>query len=294
MEKKTVILDTNIISSSFSAEHYREPRFHAAKLSAAIPGYDILITPFTFYELLGDFQDNMDDLCFYLCKRNIGVLAYKDLSIDPHNPFLFFGCRPTIIGFLFSDITELFGRIAFSFLDQTPGYSSFYEDTELLNKEIQEMEQDLSQANRVDEDPKKVIRDDVYPIFLKFLSRFFTIGLKRRFSEADVSGLIFQNKMVVKSSFLFQDSNESEQRFVCNAILDKLRNQKDKGTKPSIVINDLIDYLNAHVAFQKPNFYFLTFDKHLCDYMLAHQGFISSDEKQLILAYYSPASKLKI
>jgi hypothetical protein len=263
-------------------------------LAAAIPGYDILITPFTFYELLGDFKDNMNNLCLDLCKRNIGVLAYKDLSIDPHNPFLFFGCRPTIIRFLFSDIAELFGRIAFSFVDQTPGYSSFYEDTELLNEEIQEMKQDLSHANRVDEDPKKVIRDDVYPVFLKFLSRFFAIALKRTFSEAEAFGMIFQNKMMVKSLFRFRDSNEPEQRVVCNAILDKLRSQKDKGTKPSIVISDLIDCLNAHAAFQKPNFYFLTFDKHLCDYMFAHQGFISSDEKQLILTYYSPASKLNI
>jgi hypothetical protein len=119
-----------------------------------------------------------------------------------------------------------------------------------LNEEIQEMKQDLSHANRVDEDSKKVIRDDVYPVFLKFLSRFFATALKRTFSEAEASGMIFQNKMVVKSSFLFRDPNELEQRFVCNAILDKLRNQKDKGTKPSIVINDLIDYLNAHAAFK--------------------------------------------
>jgi hypothetical protein len=290
MEKKVVVFDTNLVSSSFSIERYSGTEFNAAKLMADKTKFEILITPFTFYELIGDFHGDINELCIHLSHENISVLNYRGLSIDLGNPSSFSGKEQTIVKFIFDDIYDLFGVIAFSFLLQLPGYSSMYEDTPLLNEAIREMSNRIIQASCKGDDPKQVIKKDVYSILINSLSSYLSVAMKRSFSVKEVSKLIFQKQMKVVYSRVFSGENFYEQMFVCNALLDRIRRQNKANNKPFFLMNDLIDCLNAHAAFQQKGFYFLSFDRNLCDYMLLHKRFLKVGEKDFILDFYTPST----
>jgi hypothetical protein len=117
---------------------------------------------------------------------------------------------------------------------------------------------------------------DLFKQFLNGCASFACCFCSQTVNESQIKKVLLSRGFHISSNFFTKiERNESEYLLIANSLVERYKNTiKD----PAFNKNDVIDRLNAHVAFQGDGFLFSTADKRLLKYLINHSSTVPKDE----------------